>query len=150
MSREVFQIAFPNTKIDEQATFERVEHALETASIYKRLGFVRKEIRNTPVYEYRASGHTNEISKPVENAAVFNVDGADWLKRTHDRVMDAVERLKSPHQSIIRTRFLEEPQPVDQNVWEELQLSERTYYRIKREAMSELAYMLRLEVIKTD
>ncbi|MDG0056974.1 transcriptional regulator [Paenibacillus sp. P2(2022)] len=145
---EVFQIAFPGMEIDEDATFLRVEGALEKAAIYKRLGFVRKEIKNTATYEYQPSQRTNVISKPAETAAIANVDGSDRLKKTHDQVMKAIDRLRNAHQRIITTRYLESDDVLDVNVWLELNLAERTYYRLKREAMSELAYALGLEVKK--
>ncbi|MGR6764468.1 ArpU family phage packaging/lysis transcriptional regulator [Paenibacillus sp. T2-29] len=143
---EVFQIAFPGMEIDEDATFLQVEGALEKAAIYKRLGFVRKEIKNTATYEYQPSQRTNVISKPVEAAAIINVDGPDRLKKTHDQVIKAIDRLRNIHQRIITTRYLESEDVLDVNVWLELNLAERTYYRLKREAMSELAYALGLEV----
>jgi len=41
-------------KIDRKATQKRVEEALETARIYKQIGFVRREMKNTPAYEASA------------------------------------------------------------------------------------------------
>ncbi|WP_051289628.1 ArpU family phage packaging/lysis transcriptional regulator [Paenibacillus massiliensis] len=147
MTNEVFQIAFPGTEIDEKATFERVEKELVTAALYKRFGFIRKEIRNTPAYEYRESARTNEISKPAEDAAVYNVDGAERAQKTYDRVMMAISRLKHTHREIITMRYMSDPEPYDINVWSELNLSESTYFRLKNKALSELAYALRLEVV---
>ncbi|MGZ0043411.1 ArpU family phage packaging/lysis transcriptional regulator [Paenibacillus sp. BJ-4] len=145
---EVFQIAFPGMEIDEDATFLRVEGALERAAIYKRLGFVRREIKNTATYEYQPSQRTNVISKAVEAAAIANVDVPDRLKKHYDQVKKAIDNLRNIHQEIIKARYLESDDVYDANVWIELNLSERTYYRLKREALSELAYALRLEVKK--
>ncbi|MGF7046379.1 ArpU family phage transcriptional regulator [Paenibacillus sp. DS2015] len=149
MDNEVFQIAFPGMTIDEDATFDKLEKELKTAFLYKRLGFNRREAVTTPSYEVNESGTNSArtISKQTENIAIHNIDGEDRSKQTYERVTYAIGRLKHVHQRIITTRFMTEPEPSDLSVWLDLNLSERTYYRIKIEAMSELAYALRLEVV---
>ncbi|MGG4552594.1 ArpU family phage packaging/lysis transcriptional regulator [Paenibacillus humicus] len=150
MENEVFQIAFPGMTIDEDATFERVEKELKTAALYKRMGFVRREAALTPSYTVKENTGFTGISKQTENIAIHNVDGEEKAKLTYERVALAISRLTDVHREIVTTRYLSHPEPLDINVWMELNLSERTYYRLKREAMSELAYALRLEVIKDD
>lgn len=149
MDNEVFQIAFPGMTIDEDATFDKLEKELKTAFLYKRLGFIRREAVTTPSYEVNESG-TNSVravSNQTESIAMHNIDGEERSRRTYDRVTLAISRLKHTHQRIITTRFMTEPEPSDLSVWLDLNLSERTYYRLKREAESELAYALRLEVV---
>jgi len=150
MENEVFQIAFPGMTIDEDATFERVEKELKAAALYKRMGFVRREAALTPSYAVKENTGFTGISKQTENIAIYNVDGQEHAKLTYDRVAMAISRLIHPHKEIISTRYMTHPEPIDINVWMELNLSERTTYRFKREAMSELAYALRLEVVIDD
>ncbi|OAB48479.1 ArpU family phage packaging/lysis transcriptional regulator [Paenibacillus antarcticus] len=149
MDNEVFQIAFPGMTIDEDATFTKLEKELKTAFLYKRLGFIRREAVTTPSYDLKEGGTNSArtVSKQTENIAIHNIDGEDRSKNTYDRVTLAVSWLKHPQQRIITERYMTDPEVSDLNVWLNLNLSERTYYRLKKEAMSELAFALRLEVI---
>lgn len=52
-------------KINRKATQDKVEHALETARVYKCTGFERREVKNTPSYEPRFHGQTNATSDQV-------------------------------------------------------------------------------------
>ena len=148
MANEVFQIAFPGMEIDEEQTFKKVEEHLETAALYKRMGYVRREATMTPSYSVKENTGFTGITKQTENIALHNTDGEDRAKRTYDKVMLSVSKLRYLQKEIITKRFLGDPDVIDINVWIELNLSERTYYRLKSEAMAELAYALRLEVIK--
>jgi len=149
VENEVFQIAFPGMEIDEDATFEKLEKELKTAALYKRIGFIRRDPALTPSYAVKENTGIREVGKQVESIAIHNVDGEERAKRTYERVALAISRLRHTQREIITQRYMTEPEPLDINVWIELNLSERTYYRLKLEAMSELAYALRLEVIKT-
>ncbi|ERI08059.1 hypothetical protein [Aneurinibacillus aneurinilyticus] len=61
-------------KIDRRATQKRVEEALETARIYKQIGFVRREMKNTSVYEARYHDATNKTIDAAADRAVWNVE----------------------------------------------------------------------------
>lgn len=61
-------------KIDRKAIQKRVEEALETARIYKQIGFVRREMKNTLAYEPRYHGPTNKTTDMAAECAVWNVD----------------------------------------------------------------------------
>ncbi|MGG1443324.1 hypothetical protein [Brevibacillus laterosporus] len=45
-------------EIDRKATQKKIEQYLEDTRIYKQIGFVRREIVNTPSYEPRLHGQT--------------------------------------------------------------------------------------------
>lgn len=137
-------------KIDREATRKRVEEHLETVRIYKQIGFVRKEIRNTPAYTPRYHGNTNAISKPAEDNATWNVDKERELEEMVQRVDRAVNRLSKKQQEIIRMRYLTDDDALDFNVCSDLHLSDRTYRRIKGTAIYKLAFMLKLEVYEAD
>ena len=133
--------------LDQDATRQRVEEALETARIYKHFGSVRREIRVVPSYELRAHGETNKVSKPAEDVAVWNADTEERMKTTFEAVERAVNRLPAKQREIIRKKYLEEPEEIyDFNVCQEVHLSERTYRRVKTKAIFNLAFALRLEV----
>jgi len=150
MDNEVFQIAFPGMTIDECATFEKLEKELKTAFLYKRLGFIRREAVTTPSYTVNESG-TNSVravSNQTESIAIHNIDGEDRSKQTYERVTRSISGLRyEVYRNIITVRYMNETEQSDISAWMTLNMSERDYYRKKREAMSELAYALRLEVV---
>lgn len=134
-------------KIDRKETQRRVEEALETARIYKQIGFVRREISNTPSYDPRFHGQTNKTSAPVEECATWNVEQEERIKSLVEQVEWAVSRLSVKQRGIITKRYLESEDALDYVICSELNMSQRTYEREKPRAIYMLAFMLRLEVI---
>ncbi|MED0681078.1 ArpU family phage packaging/lysis transcriptional regulator [Aneurinibacillus thermoaerophilus] len=137
-------------KINRKATQDRVEHALETARVYKRIGFVRREVKNTPSYEARYHGATNLTTDQVGDNASWNVDKEEEIKRLTERVEKAVKQLPKRQRQIIEKRYLEDEDVFDYIVCTELGMSESTYGRQKAKAVYKLAFMLNLEVLADD
>ncbi|MMZ54180.1 hypothetical protein D1872_159980 [compost metagenome] len=92
-------------KIDRKATQKRVEEALETARIYKQIGFVRREMKNTPAYEARYHGATN---RTTDAAAECAVDKEEENRMLTERVERAVNRLSKKERETIQKRYLED------------------------------------------
>lgn len=139
------QIAFP-WEIDREATRQAVEERLESARIYKQLGFVRRETKITASYEVKEGGSSNVISKSSENAAVFNVDTENRMKEQQEQVDRAVSRLGRTERRIIEARYMEDDEVFDYNVYNDMHIGETKYYRMKSNAMYKLAFALCLEV----
>lgn len=139
------QIQFP-FEIDREATRTAVEERLESARIYKQVGFVRREMKTTPAWEPRFHGATNVVGKPAEEIAIQNVDAEERMLQQYEQVERAVGRLGRMERRVIELRYLEDDEIFDYNVVAELHLSERKYYRIKSNAIYKLAFALRLEV----
>ncbi|CEH31925.1 ArpU family transcriptional regulator [Aneurinibacillus migulanus] len=136
-------------KIDRRATQKRVEEALETARIYKQIGFVRREMKNTPAYEARYHGATNKTNDVAADCAAWNVDKEEEIRTLTERVERAVSRLGKKEREIIQLRYLED-ESFDYIVAGEIRLSERTYTRMKARAFYKLAFMLKLEVLSEE
>jgi len=139
------QMVFP-WEIDREATKQRVEEHLETARIYRQIGFVRREMKVTASPEPRYHGPTNAVGKPAEETATWNVDTEERMKEITEKVQKAVARLGRLERQIIEKRYLDDEEIYDYNVYTELHMSERKYYRLKSKAIYKLAFMLRLEV----
>lgn len=137
-------------KIDRKETQKRVEEALETARIYKQIGFVRRELSNTPSYEPRFHGQTNKTSAPAEECATWNVEQEERIRTLTERVERSVSKLSAKQREIIRKRYLESEDGVDYVICGELNMSKRTYEREKSRAFYMLALMLRLEVVEKE
>jgi ArpU family phage transcriptional regulator len=133
--------------IDRRATRKKLEGVLEKARIYKQLGFVRKEARLTGSYEPKYHGRTNMVGKVTEQTAVYNVETEERMIRLCEEVEQAVSCLDIKEQEIIRRRYLARENEFDFLLCHELNLSERTYRRMKAKAVGKLAFMLRLEVV---
>lgn len=138
------QLLFP-FEIDRDATRDAVEERLESARIYKQIGFVRRGMKNTSSPEPCYHGTTNAINKPAEDVATWNVDKENELKERYEQVCWAVARLRGNEKEIIERRYLSDDDVYDYNVYSEMHLSERKYYRIKSSAIYKLAFALRLE-----
>ncbi|MFY0545470.1 ArpU family phage packaging/lysis transcriptional regulator [Brevibacillus sp. H7] len=137
-------------KIDRKETQRRVEEALETARIYKQIGFVRRENSNTPSYEPRFHGATNKTSAPTESCATWNAGKEEHLRNLTERVERAVGRLDKKERELIQKRYLTEADALDYIVCGEIGMSKRTYERVKGRAFYKLAFMLRLESVVED
>ncbi len=59
-------------KIDRKQTKKNVEEVLESVRLYKQIGFVRREMKTTPVYTPRYHGQTYSVGKPAEETALWN------------------------------------------------------------------------------
>lgn len=137
-------------KINRKETQRKVEEALETARIYKQIGFVRREVSNTPSYAPRFHGQTNKTSSPAEECATWNVDEEDRVRKLTERVDWAVSRLSAKQRRIIQKCYLESEDALDYVVCGELNMSKRTFEREKPVAIYMIALMLRLEVLEPD
>jgi ArpU family phage transcriptional regulator len=136
-------------KINRKETQRRVEEALDTARIYRRIGFMRREIKSTASYDLRYHGPTNLTSDSVGDNATWNVDAEERIKELTERVERAVNKLPKRQREIIKLRYLNDDVEgnYDYIVCMELGISERTYGREKSRAVYTLAFMLKLEVL---
>lgn len=132
-------------EIDRKATRSAIEQRLESVRVYKQIGFVRREMKITSSTEPRYHGGTNVVSKQVENIAIWNIDTDERMKEEQMQVEQAVSRLTEVERQVIEMRYLEDEEMFDYNVYSELNLSERKYYRVKSNAIYKLAFALRLE-----
>jgi len=132
-------------EIDREATRTAVEERLESARIYKQIGFVRREMKNTSSPEPRYHGATNTVGKPAEDVAVWNVDMEQRMEEQYNQVQHAIARLWKVEREIVEMRYMSSNEVYDYNVFSELNMSERKYYRIKSSALYKLAFALRLE-----
>ncbi|GIO83485.1 ArpU family transcriptional regulator [Paenibacillus faecis] len=148
MSRDVFQTAL--FEINREETRKRTEEELEKARVYSKVGIVRREIKNTPSYEPREHQGTNAINKPCEDVAIYNAQREIDLKQAYERVEKGLRALKRVERQIIEMRYLDDEDVNDYNVYMELHLSERSYYRRKSGALYKMAFAMGLEVYVVD
>ena len=135
-------------KINEKETTRRVRERLETARLFKRFGFIRKEVKVTATYEDMdmPRSFTGITSDPTASASIYNVDQEERLQKQYEQVMRALRMLSRRQREIIERRYLDDEDVLDTNVFVDMCISERTYYYEKEKALYRLAFALRLEV----
>ncbi|OAS17166.1 ArpU family phage packaging/lysis transcriptional regulator [Paenibacillus oryzisoli] len=125
-------------QMDRRATRKRVEGVLEVVRMYRAMGSLRRG--------NRAVASSNERDKIAENAALYEGGADEHMRSICDELEQAMSRLDEQEQGIIRERYLKREKTFDFLLFHELNLSERTYRRMKARAIEKLAYMLQLEV----
>ncbi|MEC0228055.1 ArpU family phage packaging/lysis transcriptional regulator [Paenibacillus alba] len=127
-----------NTHIDQKTTRKRVERVLELVRMFRSIGGMRRE-RDVVM------GSQSDLIT-AEMPGLYEADPEAYIASVSAEVEEAVSRLELQEQELIRKRYLQKDKKFDFLLFHELNVSERTYRRIKAKAMSKLAYMLRLEV----
>lgn len=132
--------------IDRRATKERVETELEKYRIMLLTQHLDKLPKVTQNFSLELPTYTNKFHSSTEDTAIEN---ADYEKERHDfirKISLAVNRLGYKERSILIRRYMTEDSIFDYEVYQELNMSERTYHRYKSKAFYRLAFALRLEV----
>jgi ArpU family phage transcriptional regulator len=131
------------TKREVDSAFERYR-LLRFAMDYERVPKI------TADYSFSPSGPNNQFHSSTEDAAVANVmyrkEQSDYIKK----MTLAVNRLSYIERAILIKRYMEEDDVYDFEVYNELGLSERKYYRLKARAFYKLAFALKIEVYEQE
>ncbi|GGI46005.1 ArpU family transcriptional regulator [Paenibacillus marchantiophytorum] len=136
--------------IDQKATRKRVERVLEMVRMYQSIGSMRKDrgvfADFKPAPRAADLRSLNGGDTAADLPSLNELDTAAYLANLCVEVEEVVSRLDEQEQEMIRRRYLQKEKVFDFLLFHELNLSERTYRRVKAKAMSKLAYMMRLEV----
>ncbi|MNC52680.1 hypothetical protein D3C75_1020390 [compost metagenome] len=125
-----------------------MEKRLEEIRQFRQIGFVRRQAVLTPSYEPRYHGSTNCISNPTENIALWNIDKERELKEREVLLNLTLTSLSTMHREVIERSYLDNEGEFDYINCGIMGVSERTYSRIKREAIYIIAASLGLEKYK--
>lgn len=145
-----FITVFDTLSIDYSATRAAVEKRLEEVRQFRQIGFVRQQAGMTVNYEPRFHGATHVISKPAERTAIRNVDREAELIRKSELLDQAMERLTRMQREVIERSYLDDEGEYDFISCGEMGISDRTYRRIKADAIRILALAMKLEVYVND
>lgn len=141
------QLQFNLPEIDRDKTKLAVEKALETYRYYSLQVSLDRLPSITASYSLTPAA-SNLPSSSTENSAMANVDYEQQRLRYINRIANAVNRLPALERKIIFKRYLEENEMFDYQIYAELNMSERNYYRMKSRLFYKLAFALRIEVYK--
>lgn len=139
------QMQFALQEIDREATKQAVEQTLEQYRMYSLQVSLDKLPSVTANYSLMPSGK-GMVHSAVEGAALENVAYEAKRGKFLEWIVNAVNRLNPRERSIIIMRYLGNGEMYDYEVYTELNMSERQYYRIKSRIFYKLAFALKIEV----
>lgn len=134
-------------EIDKKMTKQKVEEALDKYRMYSLQVTLDRLPSITASYSLTPAS-SNLPSSSTENAAIANVDYEIKREKYINWIVFAVNRLPEIERSIIFMRYLQGNEMFDYQIYAELNMSERSYYRIKSNMFEKLAFALKIEVYK--
>lgn len=139
---------FSLQEIDREATRQAVEEVLNKYKMYSLQVGLDKLPSVTANYSMMPGSSSGMVHSGVEAAAVGNVDFEEKREKFLNWVVRAVNRLNHQERSIAIMRYLNDDGLYDYQVYSELNMSERQYYRIKSRIFYKLAFALKIEVYR--
>lgn len=144
------QLSFMLPEIDREKTKEAVEAALEKYRFYLLTVPDEKLPKVTATYSLVPPANTNAFHSSTEDAAIDKVDFERERDQYLERIIRGVNRLSKLEREIIYKRYLEDEETYDYEIYNEIGYSERRYYRLKARIFYKLAFILRIEVYKSE
>jgi ArpU family phage transcriptional regulator len=144
------QLSFKLPEIDREKTKEAVEAALEKYRFYLLTVPEERLPKVTATYSLVPPAHTNAFHSSTETAVIEKVDFEREREAYITRIQRAVNRLNKRERELIIKRYLGNEEIFDYQLYSEFGMSESSYYRFKARIFYKLAFILRIEVYKTD
>lgn len=141
------QLQFNLPEIDREQTKVAVEQALEKYRLYSLQVSLDRLPSITASYSLAPSS-SNLPSSSTENAAIANLEYEKKRMQFINWIANAVNRMTKLERTIIYKRYLDEDEQFDYQIYRDLNMSERNYYRIKSRMFYKLAFALKIEVYK--
>jgi len=141
------QLQFNLPEIDRDKTKAAVEKALETYRLFSLQVSLDRLPSITASYSL-APAASNLPSSSTEEAAIANVEYEQKRVKYITWIANAVNRISKTERSIIYKRYLQDNELFDYQIYRELNMSERNYYRLKSRVFYKLAFALKIEVYK--
>lgn len=142
------QLTLNLPQIDEEATKARVEQLLNQYRLYLLQvpdDFLPKV---TSTYSIVPPSITNEFHSSTEDVALKRLDWEIQRDKFLKKIQRAVNRLSQRERQIIVMLYMQLEEMYDYEVYAEMGMSQRSYYRVKAKALYRLAFALREEVYK--
>jgi ArpU family phage transcriptional regulator len=128
-----------------------VEAALEKYRVFLLTQSLDKLPKVTQQYSLVRPSNTNKFHSSTEEMAISNADYERERSEYIKRIVTAVNRLGYWERAIIIKGYMTEDEDVfDYELYNNLDMSERKYYRIKSCAFYKLAFAFKIEVYKKE
>jgi ArpU family phage transcriptional regulator len=142
------QLSFMLPEIDREKTKEAVEAVLEKYRFYLLTIPEERLPKVTASYSLVPPTNTNAFHSSTEDVVIDKVDRALERERYLEWFIRGVNRLSKREREIIYKRYLEDEEVFDYEIYNEIGMSERRYYRLKARMFYKLSFILRIEVYK--
>lgn len=142
------QMSFEEATIDKEATKNAVDRELEKYRMYLLMDPEDNEPKITSQFKLVASAPSNLFHSTTEDAAIKRVDLEKKRRDFIQKMQRAVNRLAYQEREVMIKRYLTDNEVYDYEVYNDMGISERKYYRIKSRAFYKLALILRIEVYR--
>ena len=129
-------------EIDEKATKKAVERVLEKYRIYKLQVSLNRLPTITADYSFMPRSYTGTTSDSTADAAIANIDYERERIQFLNRIHTAVNRLTPRERAIIIQAYLLDEPMYDYEIYTELNVSERHFYRMKSNMLYKLGHIL--------
>lgn len=136
--------------IDGKATQKAIENILRKYRTYQLTTPEDLLPKVTSNYTLNMPSYSGGFHSKVENAAIRNVEHYKQAKAFIERFNHAFYKLTQKERQIIVMACLEETPLYNYQISKKLHISERTFYRIKAQALYKLALALQVEVYQED
>jgi ArpU family phage transcriptional regulator len=135
-------------EINREETKAAVEAALEKYRFYLLLVPEDKLPKVTATYSLVPPSFSNEFYSSTEQVAINRIELEMARDKHIEWVLRGVNRLNKLEREIIFKRYLEDEEVFDYEIYNEMGMSERRYYRLKARIFYKLAFILKIEVYK--
>ncbi|MGG1345996.1 ArpU family phage packaging/lysis transcriptional regulator, partial [Bacillus subtilis] len=142
MSQKIMKLPL----INEQVTKLKVEKLLDQYRLYLLQVPDDSLPKITPTYSIVPPSITNEFYSSTEENAIKRLDWEIERNRFLKRIQKAVNRLSLKERQVIVMLYMQQDEMYDYEVYAEMGLSQRSFYRVKAKALYRLAFALREEV----
>lgn len=136
--------------IDGKATQKAIEKVLRQYRTYQLTTPEDFLPTITPKYILEMSSFGGTVNSKTENAAIKNVEHYRQAEKFFECFNYGLYKLSKKEREIIIKAFLEEIPLFNYQIARELNVSERTFYRMKAQALYKLALALRVEVYQEE
>ena len=136
--------------IDGKATQQAIEKVLRQYRTYQLTTPEELLPTITPKYTLEMPSFGGTVNSKVENAAIKNVEHYKQAEKFFERFNRGFYKLTRKERQIIIKAFLDEVPMFNYQIANELNVSERTFYRMKAQALYKLALALRVEVYQEE
>jgi ArpU family phage transcriptional regulator len=146
MDKQLFMLP----EIDREKTKAAVEAAFEKYRFYLLMVPEEKLPKVTSTYSIVPLSFSNEFHSSTEQVAIKRVELDIDRDKYIEWILRGVNRLSKIEREIIYKRYLEDEEVFDYEIYNDIGMSERRYYRIKARIFYKLAFILKIEIYKDD
>ncbi|WP_163538292.1 ArpU family phage packaging/lysis transcriptional regulator [Gracilibacillus sp. YIM 98692] len=144
------QTTFKLPEIDRYSTKHKVESLLDQYKLYLLMEPIDLQPNITSSFSIVPPTFNNQNNSQTEDIAVKRIDQENERHKFLKWVQRCVNRLSEQERAVIIKRYLSDDDIYDYEIYKELGYSERKYYRIKSRAFYKLAFIMRVEVYKSE